>query len=291
MGRRWILGDAGPPSLPSLENVLRVIGAICLILVALGGRAAMADDELQKKLANPVADIVTLPLQYTGTFNTGPLEGLQHMLNIQPVYPMPLGSDVSMINRLIVPIVSQPAFASDQDRITGLGDISYEIFFSPARPGKIIWGAGPTVSMNTATDGVLGSGKWSAGPAVVMMVQPGRWSVGALVTQVWSFAGGDERPDVSQAQFQPILSYRLSPIHSIGYAGIIVANWKQHGGERWTVPLGLTWSWLIKPKGFVPVNFIVGGGYNVVRPDDAGDWFMRFQVNFILPKGKPHASR
>lgn len=33
-----------------------------------------------------------------------------------------------------------------------------------------------------------------------------------------------------------------------------------------------------------PVNLIFGGGYNVIRPDTAGDWFLRFQVNFVFPK-------
>lgn len=70
----------------------------------------------------------------------------------------------------------------------------------------------------------------------------------------------------------------------IAYAGFIVADWKHNSSNRWTVPLGATYSILTKPAGFVPVNYIMGGGYNVVRPDLAGNWFFRFQVNFVLPK-------
>jgi hypothetical protein len=119
---------------------------------------------------------------------------------------------------------------------------------------------------------------------VVALQQAGRWSVGALVTQLWSFAGADDRASVSQMQIQPIISYRLDAQHAIAYTGTIVADWKRDSGNRWTVPLGGTYSILTKPPGFVPVNYIVGAGRNVVRPDGGGDWFVRFQANFILKK-------
>jgi hypothetical protein len=119
---------------------------------------------------------------------------------------------------------------------------------------------------------------------VVVLKQEGAWSLGALVTQLWSFTGDDSRPDVNHMEIQPIVSYRLDPVHSIGFTGTITANWKEESHNRWTVPLGMTYSILTRPAGFVPVNYIMGGGYNVVRPDSVGNWFVRFQVNFVLPK-------
>jgi len=56
------------------------------------------------------------------------------------------------------------------------------------------------------------------------------------------------------------------------------------GSAGQTVPLGVSYSLLVKPGSFVPMDFVVGAGYNVIRPDSASDWFVRFQVNFILPK-------
>jgi hypothetical protein len=41
----------------------------------------------------------------------------------------------------------------------------------------------------TATDPLLGSGKWSAGPAVVALTMQGHWVIGALANNQWSFAG------------------------------------------------------------------------------------------------------
>jgi hypothetical protein len=245
-----------------------------------------SDEELQKKLANPVADLISVPFQYTGNLNVGPLDKTQHLLNIQPVYPMKLNAEWSLIHRAIVPLMSMPAFTPGQERENGMGDVVYEGFFAPAtKPGELIWGVGPIIQLKTATDDRLGSGKHAAGPAFVALDQSGQWSLGALVTQLWSFAGDDNRSDVSQFQLQPLASYRLSGRNTIGYLGTITANWKEdRSSQRWTVPLGLSYSILTKPAGMSPVNLIFGGGYNVIRPDEAANWFVRFQVNFVFPK-------
>ncbi|KAF0811986.1 hypothetical protein IGB42_03528 [Andreprevotia sp. IGB-42] len=245
---------------------------------------AHADDELQKKLANPVADIVTLPFQYNTTLHVGPLEKPQQTLNIQPVYPTTLNDEWKWINRAIIPVTSNPAMAANGERETGLGDITWQSFFSPKSEG-LIWGFGPAMLLDTASKDALGTGKWSAGPTALALVESRQWTAGALVTQLWSFAGDDKRSDVNLLQLQPIISYRLNPAVSVGYIGIITANWEEkRSSQRWTVPVGGSVSGLTKPHGFVPVNYVLGAGYNAIRPDSAGDWFFRFQVNFILPK-------
>ncbi len=271
----------------SLSRWLAATVTFAAALVAGASAASVADDiELQKKLANPVSDLISVPIQYNLNVGTGPYDKPQHTLNIQPVYPMKLGSSGwSLINRVIVPLLSNPALAPGQERENGVGDILYQPFFSPAPSGGLVWGIGPALQLRSATDDRLGSGKWATGPTAVGLVQEGAWSLGALVTQLWSFAGDDNRADVNQMQLQPIISYRLSPKNTIGYAGIIVANWQHPSGQRWTVPLGATYSILTRPGWIAtPVNYVFGGGYNVVRPDDASPWFVRFQVNFVFPK-------
>ena len=71
----------------------------------------------------------------------------------------------------------------------GLGDINPQFYFSPAKPGGLIWGVGPTFTFPTATDPMLGTGKYSAGPAVVALTIQGHWVMGALANQQWSYAG------------------------------------------------------------------------------------------------------
>ena len=268
---------------PLTDHGLRlafVAASVCLGMPCL----AADDDDLQKKLANPLADIVTVPLQLTTTGETGPLKRPQHALNVQPVYPMQFGSGM-LIHRVIVPLLSVPAAVPGQERENGLGDITYEVFYSPPPKGDTVWGVGPVVQLRTATDDRLGTGKWSAGPAFVFVKQPGQWSWGALLTHLWSFAGSDDRRRVSQTQLQPLLSYRVDAQHTWGYMGTLTANWEEsRSSERWTVPLGVSYTTLVRTAGHPPVSYLLGAGYNVVRPDGAGTWFLRLQVTFVLPK-------
>ncbi len=267
------------------SSIRRLLPSVLLPFFVMSAYAE-GDEELQKKLANPVADLVTVPFQWNTNGNVGPLNEYQHTLNIQPVYPIKLNEDWSLVNRVIVPVMSNPGTVSGEERENGLGDITYEGFFSPTpKAGGLIWGLGPILTMRTASDDRLGQGKWSAGPAFVVLQNSGKWTLGGLFTQVWSFAGDDNREDVSAFSAQPIISYRLDSKYSLGYIGTITADWKQdRSSERWTVPIGLSLSILSKPKGFVPMDFVIGAGYNAIKPEYAADWFARFQVNFILPK-------
>ncbi len=248
---------------------------------------AFAEDDLQAKLANPVADLISVPLQWSTYNGAGPLETPRQTLNIQPVYPMSLGSGWSLINRAILPLSSDPGHVPGQDRVTGLGDITYEGFFAPTptKKGGLIWGFGPILVMPTATDDRLGQGKWQVGPAFLALQETQKWTIGGLVTQVWSVAGDDQRKQVNYFSLQPILSYRINPKYSLGYIGTVTGDWTEHqSGERWTIPIGAALSVLTKPKNFVPLNFSAGVGYNAVKPSDAPDWYFRFQVTLIFPK-------
>jgi len=55
----------------------------------------------------------------------------------------------------------------------GLGNFTYQAFFSPATPGKVIWAVGPALVFPTNTDERLGGDKWSAGPVAVALAKPG----------------------------------------------------------------------------------------------------------------------
>lgn len=102
----------------------------------------------------------------------------------------------------------RPAGAAGRDlrRLDfGLGDINYTGWLSPAGGGPITWGIGPSISFPSATDEKLGTEKWSAGPAAVMVAQPGPLVLGGLV-QPWSFVRDDDRQDVSQMLIQPFVN-------------------------------------------------------------------------------------
>jgi len=122
-------------------------------------------------------------------FGIGPNDATQWILNVQPVMPITLNKDWNLITRTIMPIINQPSPAPGIGSAFGLGDINPTVFLSPANSGKLIWGVGPTMTFPTATESLLGNGKWSAGPSLVVLTTPGHWVIGALANNQWSFAG------------------------------------------------------------------------------------------------------
>lgn len=58
-------------------------------------------EELAKKLANPVSDLVSVPFQFNWEQNVGPNEQTRFILNVQPVMPFALNKDWNLITRVI----------------------------------------------------------------------------------------------------------------------------------------------------------------------------------------------
>ena len=139
----------------------------------------------------------------------------------------------------------------------------------------------------TATNGSkLGSQKWSAGPAAVVLAMPGKWVFGGVATQLWSFAGKSDREDISLTTVQPFLNYNFDHGWYLSSSPVITADWKADGNDNtFTVPVGGGGGRLIR-IGKLPVNLQIQAFYNVVKPDDAptDDWSLRLQVQFLFPK-------
>lgn len=163
------------------------------------GSASQASDEaLQKAVQNPVASLISVPLQNNTNFAYGPFNRTQDVLNIQPVIPFNISKDWMIIARIIQPVVWQPYPNQNTGGEFGLGDMVPTFFLSPRKPEKVIWGIGPAFTFPTATNDILGQGKLSLGPSVVVLAQPGKWTLGDLVNNVWSVAGSGSRPPVNQ---------------------------------------------------------------------------------------------
>jgi hypothetical protein len=140
-------------------------------------------EALQKATQNPVANLISVPLQNNTNFDIGPYNRTQDVLNIQPVIPTHLTKNWMLISRIIQPIVWQPYPTETTGGEYGFGDMNPTFFLSPAKPKKIIWGAGPAFVIPTATDTILGQGKFSLGPSFVALAQPGHWTIGALINK------------------------------------------------------------------------------------------------------------
>lgn len=245
------------------------------------GDGDVDEGDLARAAQNPVGDLISLPFQNNMNFDVGPRDRTQNVLNIQPVWPIGVSRNWNLITRTILPVISQPAPGSD--RTNGLGDLNFTGFFSPKKPGKIIWGAGPVLVFPTATDEVLGTQKWSLGPSFVALTMKGPWVVGALLNNVWSVAGEKERADVNSFLLQYFVNYNYPSGWYLTSAPILIANWEASSGEKWTIPFGGGVG-KVFAIGRQPLNINTQIFYNVEKPNFGADWQWRFQIQLLFPK-------
>jgi hypothetical protein len=237
---------------------------------------------LAKQSQNPIANLISVPFQNNINFGIGPHDRTQNLLLIQPVIPISLSQNWNLISRTIAPVLYQPDVESNSGGEFGLGDINESLFFSPKNPGRIIWGVGPIVQFPTATDDVLGTGKWEAGPTAVALTMPGHWVIGGLINNLWSFAGDNDRKKVSLLTFQYFINYNFSHGWYLTSSPINTANWKADNNNRWTIPLG-GGGGKIFHVGKQAFNFQTQAFYNAERPAGAADWTLRIQLVFLFP--------
>jgi len=248
-------------------------------------QAELSAEELAKLAQNPVGNLVSVPFQNNTNLNFGPEKKTQNILNIQPVIPISVNDEWNVITRTIVPVVSQPALYPGDDRTNGLGDTVFTAFLSPAKPGSMIWGAGPVVQLPTNTDSQLGNRNWGMGlSGVVLHLEHGSpWVYGVLVNNIWSLSDSGTGGSYNNATIQPFVNYNFPGGFYLTSAPIVTANWKAEDSQRWTVPLGGGVGKIFH-VGRLPVNTQLSAYYNVVAPDDGANWQIRAQIQFMFPK-------
>lgn len=243
---------------------------------------------LRKKAQNPVADLISVPIQENWNFGIQPGDRAQNVLNIQPVVPVNVAKDWNLIIRWIAPVVYQPVAVPQasgsniQTGYYGLGDMQPAFFLSP-KQSKVIWGVGPQLLLPTATKtGILGQGKFGLGPTAVLVAQPGKWTLGILANNVWSVAGNSSLPDVNQFLLQYFINYNLKKGWFLTWQPTITANWKAADDFRWVMPLGGGIGRIMR-LGAQPVNVGVQFYGNAVHPPGGSSWTMRLQIAFLFP--------
>lgn len=236
-------------------------------------------------------------------------------------FPKSLGENWNLINRVVWTVPSMPL---DQDKIdeasgkslpygeaqgstlppadgsplpinlfdgrtTGFGDLYYVGLFSPkeSKPmgnGKFLWGAGFDLGFPTATDDILGTGKWTAGPTALGIYMGKKWKLGALWQQYFDYAGDDDRGHVNLTNLQYLYYYSLNDTTSIGAGPNIIANWEEDASNRWTVPIGLGINKTFQ-FGKLPVRIGLEVHYSVIQPDDvpSNEWDIRFYLIPAVP--------
>ena len=251
-----------------------------------------ADEDLAKQSQNPVGDLISVPFEFHHYDGIADDNASVNALFIKPVFPIGLGK-YNLINRAIIPVMSLDADtggfdyggvtpSENLDKETGLGNIQYTGFFSPAQPGKVIWGIGPVIEMPTHQND-LGSDLWSAGLSGVVLTMPGNWVVGGLVQNLWSVTDEDGEPDVNKFIFQYFITYTLANGWYLTSTPVITADWEKPSDNRWTVPVGGGAGRLVK-FGDLPVDFKLQAFGYLDTPDGGADWNVQFAIKFLFPK-------
>jgi hypothetical protein len=251
------------------------------------GQAQDQEAELAKKLNNPVASLISVPIQNNWDFGLGPANAMKYTANIQPVIPISISKDWNLILRTIVPVIYQDALvnnplaaASARESHSGLGDTTQSFFFSPKAPvGGWILGAGPVGYYPTATDSALGAGQWGAGPTIVALRQEHGFTYGILANQIWSFAGWGQQ-NVNATYLQPFVAYTTKTYTTPAINTESTYDWQS---EHATVPINFMVQQLVKIGG-KPVAFQLGYRYYIEKPNGGPDWGLRFTITFLFPK-------
>jgi len=142
---------------------------------------------------NPIANVVSIPFQDNTSFNVGPYGRPENVLLVQPIVPFSVSSDWTVVSRWVTPIISAPRLSPTSGARSGLGNIEPQFYLTPAHPGSIIWGIGPTVWLPTASDKTLGVNKWGGGIDAVVLTIQGHWLYGVVLNNVWAGSKAPEK--------------------------------------------------------------------------------------------------
>jgi len=276
--------------------------------------------QMSALMDNPIGNVAMMFNQFDSYRMEEPISGRKqtqgnYMALLQ--FPKKLNSNWNLINRVMFNVPSVPLEQDDIDdfgdfdygtgpgdqpsppagkplpvdlfsgRTTGLGDTYYVGLFAPNDPikldngAKLLWGLGFDVGLDTASEDILGTGKYTAGPAALGVYMGEKFKGGALIQHYWDFAGDSDRNDVNMSNIQYLYYWSLNDTVSIGAGPNILINWEQNSDNRYTVPVGIGINKTFQ-FGKIPVRIGLEYYQTVVEPDEvvASDWSVRF---YIIP--------
>jgi hypothetical protein len=247
------------------------------------GAGAVSDEQLAKKLANPVAALISVPFQLNYDRGIGAARGGERwQLNIQPVLPVDLNPQWNLISRTILPVIWQDEIYPGVGSQSGIGDVVQSVVFAPKAPTDAcwIWGEGPVFLLPTGSEDLLSVKKWGAGPTGVALRQDGPWTYGLLANHIWSFAGSGKQ-DVNATFLQPFVSYTTPTAWSFALNTESTNDWER---EQWAVPVNVIVSKVTK-VGDQLVSFGAGARYWADGPDGGPHgWGLRLSVTLLFPR-------
>lgn len=243
--------------------------------------------KINRELDNPLAKRWSLVFQENYAINQGTaIDGnvSSNTFFFQPALPIPFGKNLVFTARPVFPIITQPDFSADASgntKITGFGDIQMVTLFGPGNAKGWVWGAGATFVFPTASNRNLGKGKYQAGPTVMLFHLAEKWNLGLFMQHWWSYAGDNNREDVSITDFQYIIRKNFGT-WSLGMGPTVRIDWNKDWDNAVTFPIGLGYSTTVK-MGNTPVKLRIEPQYSIIKPNDYGTvWNIRLQIAPVI---------
>ena len=240
---------------------------------------------IAKKLANPIANMISVPLQYEFSRGVGRNQGgSEQTLLFQPVMPFNLGGGDTFIVRPIVAGVREVSVqgASGQPYSGyGIANVTIESFYAPNTNSSWIWGVGPYAQSPSGNSGKFGSQQTGAGVTGVVLNRHGPWTYGLLGYQSWEVGGNPAFGTQNNLYGQPFLAYTNKE------ALTITANMEalyNYDTRRTSNPLYVGASKLTVIGG-VPFSFSAGPMYYVSNtPGGPSGWGARATATVVILK-------
>jgi hypothetical protein len=243
--------------------------------------AQVSSEELAKKLANPIASLISVPFQNNLEHGIGVNKGSKYMLNVQPVIPMKVSKNLNLITRWIVPIISQHNITGIRQSQSGLGDAVISGFLSPTNTKNgVTWGAGPVFLVPLGGGDFLSGKQLGIGPTAVALRQKNGWTYGGLINQIWG-TGGNNKVDINQMFVNPFVTYNWKSGSGITAAFEWTENWALDNSILYFIPMfsGLT------SFGKQKVSLAVGPKFNIAAPEALKSKFgLRAALVLLFPK-------
>ena len=236
--------------------------------------------DLAKLKQNPVSGLRQVIFQTVVNPDIAGSDKTQSIYSIQPVFPININEDWKLITYTILPVMYQPGL-DGADSNTGLGDTLINLFVSPKKPGKVVWGVGPAIMLPTRTDPALGSDRLGLGPTGVVFYAKDAWSAGLVLQNVWSL-GGEDGNKVNTLGAQYIFNYNLADGWFLLSNATISANWLKDQSDRWTIPVGGGLGRVFN-IGKQAVSLSAQAFYNIDAPSSGSDVSGMVQFTFLFP--------
>jgi hypothetical protein len=241
--------------------------------------------DLAKAAESPESGLISVALESETAFDIGPYGRNENgVLHFEPSIPVRLSENWKMITRTIGALVDQPEVNKPRGGTFGLTDLSGLFFLSPVKPHRLSWGVGPAVLVPTASADVLGTKKFCVGPAVMVVVEPGNWTLGVVASNRWSVAGRSTSPNVNSMMVEYFIDYNLKKGWYLTSEQTAMANWRASSGNVLLVPMGGGLGKVVR-LGFQPMSVSVQAYTYVTHPNlqPSPSWQLKFLVSLLFP--------